>query len=700
MADKRNTAPDSDLKRFLRFMVFSLLLLWGYMYMFGPKEDPAQTQGQSTSGVAGQTTGTLESGRDTTPSSQRFADGSTSTTIESHPGDLSEITTGKYKVSVDNVGGVINSWKLMDPGSQSYNPAEHPHGIELVQKIPTETSGVTAQQVWPLEVSFKEQNIRSYEDFNHVKWESLILNEGTKESGTVRLNSPSLRGLRMEKVLEIPKDSYLSNLKITVHNDNNSTVPIVDDSNRGLTLRWGPGLLERDLESKSGDYTYDVAIARNQKEVFVFRPKVDDGSLQKEDVLLWAGVESKFFAALMIPYQNPDETKQSKFFFRTVIPSTHKVDLNKVMDPAHRQRLENYTPPLVAELSTTRFEIGPNQSKTFEFNIYVGPKKHSVLREYSGQIAEQTKTETHLQSAIFSESWSWMRAIYLLLTDTLNWIHRNIVSNYGVAIIILTALVKLLVLPLVMRSIKMQAKSSAEMKRVKPHIDAINLKYKDDPQEKGRQTWKVYQEHGINPLGAMRSCLPVLPQIPIFIGLYRITNDTIDLQGAKFLWIKDLSVADHLVHLGTHIPLVGSHFNLLPIVVAFTQMLSSKIAVKRTLANITDENQRQMQQMMVYLIPVMVMVTMYNFPAGLMVYWMASNTWQIVQTIFTNKILDREEERHLKSGPPPKKQPKPVNPNSFMGKMMKKAEEARKQMEEREKAMKAQQAKNSGKKRR
>jgi YidC/Oxa1 family membrane protein insertase len=264
---------------------------------------------------------------------------------------------------------------------------------------------------------------------------------------------------------------------------------------------------------------------------------------------------------------------------------------------------------------------------------------------------------------------------------------------------LLTVLVKLIVFPLVHRSIKIQAKSSAEMKRIKPHLEAINEKYKEDPQEKQRQTWKVYQEHGINPLGAMRSCLPILPQIPIFIGLYRIANDTIDLQGAKFLWINDLSQADHLVHLGGHIPLIGSYFNILPILVAVTQMLSSKIAIARTIHNITDPNQIQMQKMMVYLIPVMVMVTMYHFPAGLMLYWMASNIWQIGQTLITNKILDREEEKHLKAGPPPRKAKKPMDPNSFMGKMMARAEAARKEMERREQLAKKGGA-PSGKKRR
>jgi YidC/Oxa1 family membrane protein insertase len=172
-----------------------------------------------------------------------------------------------------------------------------------------------------------------------------------------------------------------------------------------------------------------------------------------------------------------------------------------------------------------------------------------------------------------------------------------------------------------------------------------------------------------------------------------VANDTIDLQGAQFLWIKDLSQADHLFHLGVSLPFIGSYFNLLPIVVGFTQMISSRLAMQRMIQNITDPTQRQLQQQMVYLIPIMVTVTMFTFPAGLMLYWMASNTWQILQTLITNKILDYEEAQHAKKGPPPPRQPKQANPNSFMGKMMARAEQAKEEFERQQKEAQKQQRK-------
>ncbi len=674
MSDNQ-TAPNGSRPQWLKFFIISYLLILGYIWFVRPEKDP---QAEQQALAQQQTTGTLTAASDAqTTSALRTVDGESSLTVHTHPGELAALRTDIHNIQIDTVGAVVNSWSLMDTGSQSFDPAENTSGVELVRELPRKSANELTQQNWPLEISLKEQGYRSYEDFNHVEWTSEQVK--TEGQSALRMQSPSIRGLRVEKSLEMPSGEYFGKLRVTVYNDNDSPVDVRDELNRGLTLRWGPGLVQRsgsDLDTSANHY--DAAVARDFEEVHVFRPEADGEVLTLDGPLQWAGVESKFFAALLVPAQPDDAARRTSYHFRTLVPNSYKIDPANVADPQLRADLERYTPPLVMELSTGEFDLAAKSSRTFEFGVYVGPKKHSILRQYDNE----------LQTLMYSESWWWMRAIYLALTDLLNWIHRVIVSNYGIAIMLLTVIVKLIVFPLVHRSIKIQAKSSAEMKRVKPHLEAINEKYKEDPQEKQRQTWKVYQEHGINPLGAMRSCLPVLPQIPIFIGLYRIANDTIDLQGAHFLWIKDLSQADHLVHLGTHIPLVGSYFNILPILVAITQMFSSKIAMSRTIQNITDPNQIQMQKMMVYLIPIMVMVTMYHFPAGLMLYWIASNAWQIGQTLITNKILDREEEKHLKAGPPPRKAKKAADPNSFMGKLMARAEDARKEMERREQAAK------------
>lgn len=659
--------------QWLQFFLISYLLILGYIWFTSPPpKDPATEPGLAGSG---QTTGTLtaalaaaNAGTTTT----QTVSGQDDLSIHTHPGELVNLKTDFYDIDLDTIGGLVHSWQLMDTGSQSFNPDEHTSGVQLVQRIPGLNSPFAEHQNWPLEISFKEQNVQSYEDFNHVRWDADALD--TQGQAAVRMSSPAIRGIRVEKTLEMPQGEYYGKLRVTIHNDNNSAVPIVDQFNRGLTLRWGPGLVERDLSNPEGSArNYDAAVVRDVDDVQVFRPKAGNEAMEKSGPLLWAGLESKFFAALLVPEQPDNAAARNTYHFRTLVPNSYQVNAASASDPARRALLQNYAPPMVMELSTARFDLAANSSQTFEFGVYVGPKKHNILKQY----------DQKLESLMFHESWWWMRALYLLMTDILNGIHRVLISNYGIAIMLLTVVVKVLVFPLVLRAIKIQAKSSADIKRIKPHLEALNEKYKEDPQEKQRQTWKVYQEHGVNPLSGMRSCLPILPQMPVFIALYRISNDTLDLQGASFMWIRDLSQADHLVNFGFHIPWVGSYFNLLPILVAFTQMVSSKISMSRAMQNITDPNQLQMQKMMVYVIPVVVMVTMYKFPAALMLYWLASNTIQIGQSMITNRILDREEAKHLKAGPAPRK-PKKANPNGFMAKMMAKAEEAKKEMERRE----------------
>jgi YidC/Oxa1 family membrane protein insertase len=289
--------------------------------------------------------------------------------------------------------------------------------------------------------------------------------------------------------------------------------------------------------------------------------------------------------------------------------------------------------------------------RSVDFGLYIGPKKYGILKQY----------KHHLQTLMFHTSWPFMRAIYLFLTDLLNWIF-NFVRNYGIAIIILTVLVRLATFPLTQHSIRIQAKTMAEQSKVKPFIDAINEKYKNDPQEKNKQVWKVYQEHGISPFGALRGCVPMLLQLPVFYGLYRVSNDTIDLQGAHFLWIRDLSLPDHLLAFGIAVPLFGwTHLNILPVLMGFTQMIATKVASSRI--KVQDPTQKQIM----YMMPVMMTVMLYNMPAGLMLYWNASNVWQIFQTLITNRQMKREELKREQAGavgitaapPPPAPKDKP-----------------------------------------
>jgi YidC/Oxa1 family membrane protein insertase len=182
-------------------------------------------------------------------------------------------------------------------------------------------------------------------------------------------------------------------------------------------------------------------------------------------------------------------------------------------------------------------------------------------------------------------------------------------------------------------AIKAQAKTMAEQQRVKPLLDKLNEKYKDDPSKKSQEMMKLYREHGINPLGAMRGCFPMLLQMPIFFALYALLAQAVEIRGQSFWWIQDLAQPDRLIPFGGFVlPIVGwTALNILPILMAVTQYFTSKLMT----SNVSDPTQRQIMALM----PIFFVFILYNMPAGLMLYWTVQNIWQIGHTVLTKRYV-------------------------------------------------------------
>lgn len=660
-------------RRWILFILISFLIIQAYTILTvknQPKPQPGTAAGSTTGTVAMASTTATQATATATPAVPAEAAAvapapaatttvqtieNTSITIAQHPGELKTIETDKYLVKFDSVGAVIHSWQLLDLGSHSLEEALTTETIELVRRIPLmnrlhfdknqsdpeeyvrkqirefSQTTETAPQTWPLEISFSEANLRRYDEFNVINWDAKVSDQDDATDVAV-LTSPEVRGISVKKSFTFPKDKYTSTFRVTVSNNTDTTVPIYDEENRGLVLRWGPGLVERPYAAEGDEEAYDRAVYRADGEVEQAVPAADKDPITGEGFLEWAGVESKFLTALIIPDQPDDAARKQRYYFRALVPGAHDIGRKE------------FAAPLTMELATGKFDLGAHSSRSFDFELYVGPKKYRTLKSYGHQ----------LQTLMFHDSFAFMRWIYLGLTDLLNWLY-TILKNYGYAIIALTIIVRLVTFPLTQHTIRIQLKTMSEQQKVKPYIDQINEKYKDNPQEKSRQIWKVYQEHGISPFSAMRGCVPMILQMPVFIGLYRVSNDTIDLKGATFMWINDLSQPDHLFHFGLNLPFnIGAWFNLLPILMAATQMATTYVASARM--QMQDPTQKQMM----YLMPFMFMFFLYQMPAGLMVYWIASNIWQIGQTVITNRIMERHEREKIESGVAVPFTPKPV----------------------------------------
>ncbi len=165
-------------------------------------------------------------------------------------------------------------------------------------------------------------------------------------------------------------------------------------------------------------------------------------------------------------------------------------------------------------------------------------------------------------------------------------------------------------------------------------MQEIQQKYKDDPEAQNAAVAKLYKEEGINPMG---SCLPLLIQFPIFIGLYGLLNKDFSLRGAMFIpgWINDLSIPETIFTLPFSIPFLGTKIHLLPILYTLSMIFSMKITQSATTSS--QGNGKGMMWFMTYGMPILFFFILYNAPSGLLVYWSISNVLSIIQQIYTNR---------------------------------------------------------------
>ena len=207
-------------------------------------------------------------------------------------------------------------------------------------------------------------------------------------------------------------------------------------------------------------------------------------------------------------------------------------------------------------------------------------------------------------------------------------IHR-FVPNYGIAIIILTILVKVALWPLTHKSYE----STGKMQTLNPKIQEIREKYKDNPQKMNEAMANLYKKEGVNPLGG---CLPLALQFPFFIAMFGVFNNHFDLRGATFIpgWITDLSAPESVLNFGSFtVPFLGwNDLRLLPIIFDASQLLSSKL-----MQNPAAGSSAGQMKMMQYGMPIMFFFILYNMPSGLLVYWIFSNFLTVGQQYFISQ---------------------------------------------------------------
>jgi len=316
----------------------------------------------------------------------------------------------------------------------------------------------------------------------------------------------------------------------------------------------------------------------------------------------WVSAKNKYFVQVLMP----DGTGADWFDVyarRQITP----------LELAGARVKEPHISAVAADLGFESQELGPGESFTRTYEYYVGPKDYKTLSALS-----------HARDgAMGFEENAYMDFIVVpaarLLLNLLNFIHDNVWANYGVAIILLTIIVKVVFWPITHKG----TESMRRMAAVQPLMAEIREKHKDNPQKMQQAMMALYKEHKINPMGG---CLPMLVQIPVFFALFVVLRIGIELRFADFLWISDLSAPERIFEFGFTIPLLGwDALNILPLLMTITMVIQQKMSPAAG-----DPTQ---QKIMLVMMPAMMLFFLYNFASGLALYWTTQNILMIIQQL-------------------------------------------------------------------
>jgi YidC/Oxa1 family membrane protein insertase len=407
-------------------------------------------------------------------------------------------------------------------------------------------------------------------------------------------------GLRVRQTLTFRADSYAVESQIRVENTASSARAA------SISLPWSARQDWRDEKTKEkfqGQHPTEIIWATN-------------GSVMREDNLCeiraisadgrWIGLGSVWYMAALIPH-DPG--------FKLVVHGEDKACQTKGQEPVGRATIAAQATP----------EIAPGQAWEGRVTMFVGPKEYDRLKALG------------LEGAInfggfpVPRHWGglpmeWLGVPILLL---MNWVYRH-VGNYGIAIILLTVVSKVLFYPLTVKSMR----SMRAMQALQPQINSLRNKYKSDPQRLQKETMDLYRQHKVNPMGG---CLPMLAQVPIFYALYLALSNAVELQGAQFLcagWLDPLAamfrwLRMYWVH-GLWICNLADPDPLyvLPVLMGITMFVQQKMTP-------TAGDPRQAKMMLV--MPFVFTFMFLNLPAGLVLYWTVSNVLQILQQWYMDK---------------------------------------------------------------
>ena len=388
-------------------------------------------------------------------------------------------------------------------------------------------------------------------------------------------------------------NEYMFELRVRIENSVNALPPL-DFNGYSYTLGYGPQI-GPEVTPLDGRYEYRryYTYSDGDRE----RYKLNGGQKQIDERIMWSAIAGKYFTVVGIP----DATEYDITFSEQPAKGVEKASQMFFSRPRIK--------------SSTNVDV---------FQFYVGPKLGRVLSNYN-QADENSFKASNLHLEEVTDTSSILGWLEWILKKMMVFFH-SIVPNWGIAIIMLTIAIKIVLFPITHKSYE----STSKMQALNPKIKEIREQYKDNPQKMNQEMAALYKQEGVNPLGG---CLPLLLQMPIFIALYMLLNKHFDLRGATFIpgWISDLSSPESILSFAPfQLPILGwSDLRLLPIIFAVSIMLSSKL-----MQSPGASGQGGSMKMMTYGMPFFLFFILYNAPSGLLVYWIMTNLLTMVQQKF------------------------------------------------------------------
>jgi YidC/Oxa1 family membrane protein insertase len=449
---------------------------------------------------------------------------------------------------------------------------------EFKKPEPLNLVNTSQEEGFPLGLTFTDSQRSISNGYWEVEKDQLRL-LGPGEKGEITFWTSLENGLKVFKRYRFTSDKHTIDLEVEIQNATSREVPVQ------MGLEWtGKAELVKLAEEDNKDYGLRYAFLKGQKvEKTTFggaasggctpgcsapKKKIESFESSFKGNIEWYAFEGEYFAAVLIP------------------PPAEK-DLTLSVKGDEKNLLK-------ASLSPSPFTLPPEQAIKIPFRVYLGPKEIDWLREL-GVNAEKLVDFGFF--AIVAKPLLW----FLKLTN-------RVTSNFGIDIIILSILLKIIFIPLTQISMK----SMKEMQKVQPEMARLKEKYKNDKAGLQQEMMLLYKRRKINP---MSGCLPMLIQIPVFIALYNALQNAIEMRHAPFfLWIKDLSAKDPIY--------------LSPIVMGASMFLQQKMT-----PTAADPSQAKMFMFM----PILFTFFFLNFPSGLVLYWFINNVLSIAHQYYMNK---------------------------------------------------------------